>query len=423
MAVLNAMGGYQALKRFVKAANTKGIAVLLDIVWNHMDGGSNILYQYDGTGNNGIYFYENAPYASTPWGPRPNYDSSPVYQYILDSIQMWLTEYHISGFRWDSTVCIRLAGDPCYYGTTNIVNGWKVMQDGNNLSHKTSGWTTAEDTKDYKDITKATSDTTAGIPGAPGGAGFDDQWEETWYYTLEPGLVLANNGQLDANSISKMIGLQDNEDPNRVMYTENHDKASNQQQGRIPKVVDPSGSPTNPSFWALKKSLMGIGLELTNSGVPMLFYGQEFLTYDPFNFPVPPNLNWNLVNNNQGVIYYVTDLAALKLNKAGKTAGLTGDSTKIMQVVNDGTNKVIAFDRYSGSSHTVVVANMYQTNYTSFIVTNFPADGVWQIRFNGDNKRYSSQFGSFGLNQTSVTVSGGNGTVMLPQYSILVLSQ
>jgi len=220
-----------------------------------------------------------------------------------------------------------------------------------------------------------------------------------------------------------MISINDNEDPNRVMYTENHDKASNQQNGRIPKIVDSSGSPSNPSYWALKKSLMGIGIELTNSGVPMLFYGQEFLTYNAFNFPVPPALDWNLASTNQGVVNYVTDLAALKLNKAGTTVGLTGTGTKILQVVNDGTNKVIIYDRYSGSSHVVVVANMYQVNYTSFITSNFPADGIWKIRFNGDNKRYSSQFGSFGLSQTQITVSGGSGDLMIPAYSVLVLSQ
>jgi 1,4-alpha-glucan branching enzyme len=52
---------------------------------------------------NGIYFYEDGR-AESPWGPRWNYDDANVKQYIIDNVRMWLTEYRLSGFRWDSTV-------------------------------------------------------------------------------------------------------------------------------------------------------------------------------------------------------------------------------------------------------------------------------------------------------------------------------
>lgn len=81
------------------------MGVFLDVVWNHASS-DNILNLYDGYKGNtglGIYFYDDGR-AQTPWGPRFNYDSAPVSKYILDSINMWLSEYHITGFRWDSTV-------------------------------------------------------------------------------------------------------------------------------------------------------------------------------------------------------------------------------------------------------------------------------------------------------------------------------
>lgn len=93
--------------RFVNAANQLGIGVFLDVVWNHASE-DNILNLYDGFKGNtglGIYFYDDGR-AQTPWGPRFNYDSAAVSQYILDSINMWLKDYHITGFRWDSTVSI-----------------------------------------------------------------------------------------------------------------------------------------------------------------------------------------------------------------------------------------------------------------------------------------------------------------------------
>jgi len=274
------------------------------------------------------------------------------------------------------------------------------------------------------DITKATSDSSAGLPGAPGGAGFDDQWEETFYYTAEPGLVLADNSQLDGNGYAKMILLQDSEDPHRVMYTENHDKSSNQQFGRIPGIVDSSGSASNPSYWANKKALMGIGLIFTCSGVPMLFYGQEFLTYQKFDFPVPPNLDWSLATTNKGVTAYVTDLSALKTNKNGYSGGLSAAKTSMLFYLNDSTNKVFVYDRYSTSDdHVIVVANMYQTNYSSFGLKSMPSDGTWYIRLNGDSTKYSPLFGNYGSSQTSISVSNGAASLMLPAYSMVILTK
>jgi len=237
--------------------------------------------------------------------------------------------------------------------------------------------------------------------------------------------VLANNDNLDGNAISKMITATDGEDPHRVMYTENHDKASNQQNGRIPAIVDPSGTPSNPSYWAFKKAFMGIGMLFTCSGTPMLFYGQEFMTYSRFDYPFPPNLNWSLASINQGATYYVQDLSTLRTNKNGTTAGLSGSQTSMLQMINNSTTKIFQFSRYSNnpSDATVVVANMYQTNYTSFQLKNMPSDGVWNVRFNGDSTRYSSQLGNFGVSQKSITVSGGTGNIMLPEYAIVILSK
>lgn len=86
-------------------------------MWNHADGG-NILKDfdtYDGAAGNGIYFYEGSNTAETFWGPRPNFNTTQVAEYIQDSIEMWIKEYHIAGFRWDSTICIRKPAESCWY--------------------------------------------------------------------------------------------------------------------------------------------------------------------------------------------------------------------------------------------------------------------------------------------------------------------
>jgi 1,4-alpha-glucan branching enzyme len=93
------------------------MGVFLDVVWNHVDQ-NNILSVFDGWSQKeagfpanggapqGIYFYQNQD-AVTEWGPRPNYAQPAVRDYILHSIAMLLIECRVSGFRWDSTICIR----------------------------------------------------------------------------------------------------------------------------------------------------------------------------------------------------------------------------------------------------------------------------------------------------------------------------
>ena len=79
-------------------------------------------------------------------------------------------------------------------------------------------------------------------------------------------------------------------------------QASNQNHGRIPNVVDPGGNPAKPTYWAVKKSMLGMGVILTAPGIPMLLQGQEFLTYASFTFPVPPPLDWSLAQTNAGLV-------------------------------------------------------------------------------------------------------------------------
>ena len=76
---------------------------------------------------------------------------------------------------------------------------------------------------------------------------------------------------------------------------------------------------------------MGVGVIMISKGVPMLLQGQghlfsfcdfsfeilaEFLTYDTFNFPIPPPLNWTLANSNAGIMQEVADLIAVRTGGA-----------------------------------------------------------------------------------------------------------
>ena len=383
---MNAFGGYQGLKRFVNAANGMGIGVMIDVVWNHADGG-NALKAYDGyTGGagNGIYFYEDSTNANTAWGPRFNYGTPQVAQYILDSIKMFIQEYHISGFRFDSTVCIRRGTSVCWgSGANNLDDGWRLLQNANNLVNQlvTNGFTNAEDDQSWPVITLPTSDSGVGQGGVKGGAGFTSQWGYGFFYPYFTQLTQGSNSNIDMGEVANLITDTNDAggDPRRTMFTENHDMASNQNKGRIPGVVNPGGNPYSPSYYAQKKAMLGLATILTSPLYPMLFYGQEMLTYATFQFPVPPNLDWGLANANAGIVKEVTDLIALRTNKYGTTSGLTGNFTQILSISNDASDKVVLFRRSTSSSDpgVVVVLNYYQTSYPSFQLQNMPADGQW----------------------------------------------
>jgi len=95
-AVSHAYGGPAALQRFVDAAHTRGLAVLLDVVYNHF-------------GPVGNYTGKFGPYVTskhrTPWGDAVNFDSAgsdQVRRFFCDNALMWMRDYHIDGLRLDA---------------------------------------------------------------------------------------------------------------------------------------------------------------------------------------------------------------------------------------------------------------------------------------------------------------------------------
>ena len=97
-------GGPAGLRRLVDAAHAAGLAVLLDVVYNHFGPEGNYLAEY------GPYFTDRH---HTPWGPAVNYDaegSAGVRDYVLGNARMWIREYHLDGLRLDAVHAIHDAG-------------------------------------------------------------------------------------------------------------------------------------------------------------------------------------------------------------------------------------------------------------------------------------------------------------------------
>jgi maltooligosyltrehalose trehalohydrolase len=99
-AAQNTYGGPRGLQRLVDAAHQHGLAVLLDVVYNHLGPEGNYLSRF------GPYFTDRH---RTPWGPAVNYDgpfSDPVRRFVIDNACYWVREFHMDGLRLDAVQTI-----------------------------------------------------------------------------------------------------------------------------------------------------------------------------------------------------------------------------------------------------------------------------------------------------------------------------
>jgi len=100
-AVQESYGGPDGLKRLVDAAHGRGLAVVLDVVYNHLGNEGNCLGKF------GPYFTHKH---TTPWGDAINFDDTEcrhVREYVIENALYWVREYHIDGLRMDAVHAIK----------------------------------------------------------------------------------------------------------------------------------------------------------------------------------------------------------------------------------------------------------------------------------------------------------------------------
>ena len=409
-------GGPLAFKEFVKSAHQAGIAVILDVVYNHLGPSDLDLWQFDGwseNGRGGIYFY-NDDRAITPWGEtRPDYGRGEVRQYLLDNVMMWLEEYHVDGIRFDCPQFIRMVNDS---DKQDIPEGWSLLQWINSqVSQKFPGRITiAEDLQNNRWITKEV--------GA-GGAGFASQWDAMFVHPIRQAVVASQDEQRSLDAIRDAILYRYNDDAfDRVIYSESHDEVANG-HSRVPQEINPN----DPKGWyAQKRSTLAAAMVFTSPGIPMLFQGQEFLEGGWFRDTVP--VDWDQCAEFHGIVRLYRDLISLRSNKEGLTRGLCGQFTQVFHLNNE--RKVIAFHRWDKggiADDVVIVANFLHEAQADYII-GFPAEGTWKLRFNSDWEGYNDDFGNFTCSDIIAKEGEYDGlpfhaTVSVGSYSVVIFSQ
>ncbi len=398
-------GGASAFKNFVRVCHTNGIAIVLDVVHNHYGPTDIATWQFDQhlTGSDGgIYFYNDEDRGTTEWGPRPDFSKPEVREFIVDSIRMFLTEYRLDGFRWDSVHNIR------YY-----LSGQRSNPDGDRLLSEANEWMR----KNRPNALRIAED--HAFDG--GGVGFDAQWNSAFQTTLSS-LVRGSDSQRDLTLFSEEIARL--EGFNWVNFAECHDSAGDLNlHHRLPSYIDP----TNPdSVRARSLSLLAGGIALTVPGFPMLLQGFEMHDTADFsdNTPVP----WaRAQSTHSGFFRANADLIQLRRNAKGFTPGLKGETLNVTHCDNDA--KVIAYSRLQKGTPkdkaTMVVINFSGKPLKQYGV-RFPTAGAWFCHYNSGLAVYAKDFDDIGPRPgAGFDLQAGQTTlpIDMSRYSMLVFSK
>jgi 1,4-alpha-glucan branching enzyme len=415
-AIETSYGGPDGFKNFVKTCHAHGIGVILDVVYNHFGPNDLDIWRFDGWSEHdggGIYFY-NDWRGRTPWGhTRPDYGRPEVRRYIRDNALMWLEEYRVDGLRFDMTPYIRTV-DASEDPGNQLPDGLSLLRDINaEIRTRYPGKITiAEDMHGQDFMTD------------PGGGGFGAQWDSRFVHPVREALITAFDDQRDLNRVVEgLLHRYNNDAFRRVIYTESHDEVSNG-RARVAEDIAPGEA---DSWFAMKRSTLGAALLLTAPGIPMLFQGQA-MHEDGWFVDTNP-LDWSKEQRFGGIIHLYTDLIALRLDRTGGSAGLTGQHAAVLHA--DHVNKLLAYYRWDGPADpytaepgVVVILNFSIKTLTDYELP-LPREGQWQVRFNSDWDGYNEQFSNhltYDPVATNTMDGAPRGRITIAPYTALILT-
>jgi len=276
-AAQSSYGGARALKRLVDACHERGLAILLDVVYNHLGPEGNYLSEF------GPYFTDRY---KTPWGLALNLDgprSDDVRWFFVHNALQWIGEFHIDGLRGDAVhAIVDHSAEPFLQDLTTAVRLRAA-------SLRRRVYAIAEsDLNDPRVIT----------PKEDYGLGFDSQWADDYHHALHTLLTgehdgyyegfagkpselarVLNHGYLYVGQHSTYRGRKYGAMPKTkdgakfVVSAQNHDQVGNRMMGeRLAAIV------------SVEKVRVAAAAIVLSPFLPMLFMGEEYGEKAPFQY-------------------------------------------------------------------------------------------------------------------------------------------
>jgi 1,4-alpha-glucan branching enzyme len=442
-AIESSAGGRDKFRHFVRACHQRGIAVIVDVVYNHyVPNGERAQWHYDSPKdeNNIYYWYEGKPsdYPSPEGGYldnlstgfAPRFHEEMVRKLFISSAAALVLDFHVDGFRVDQTTSIhaynvvhadgRAAGEANHQGAKFLRELSRTLR-----LIRPATLLTCEDHSDWVLVTEHPD-------GA--GLGFDATWYSNFYHNLigdtGRGPECANllktagmggDGELAMDRFSETLAASGRK---TVVYHESHDEAGNSEHsGRTLMVAIAAEKGTPPPTGELRQIAEArvrfvAGMTLLSAGTPMFLMGEEIgavkdFTYDGF-MENREDLHGARKGSGKQLFRFYGDL--IRLRRRHHT--LATANIEITLVHN--ADRVLAFHRWKGPEHYLVVSTLSDTGWPDGYEINAPAvaTGDWREIFNSDAVAY----GGSGLsNDGSVEAKDGSLTLKLPARSFVVL--
>jgi maltooligosyltrehalose trehalohydrolase len=269
-------GGPTALKNLVDACHSNGLAVILDVVYNHLGPEGNYLRDF------GPYFTSDY---RTPWGEALNFDgpySDHVRRYFLENVHYWISEFHIDALRFDAIHGIfDFSARPFLEEVTTTV---RALSDHLNRSI-------------YCIAESALNDPRVIRSSDRGGLGFDAQWNDDFHHALHALLTGERSGYyIDYGRLEHMAKAwqerfvytgeysrfrkrrhgapaQGHKPAQFVVFSQNHDQVGNRLMGeRLSTLM------------TLEQLKLAAASVLLSPFIPLLFMGEEYGETAPFPY-------------------------------------------------------------------------------------------------------------------------------------------
>jgi maltooligosyltrehalose trehalohydrolase len=274
-AVQHSYGGAKGLQKLVNACHEKGIAVILDVIYNHI-------------GPEGNYLPQFAPYFTdkyhTPWGKALNFDDAwcdGVREYFIENVLMWFRDFHIDALRMDAVHAIK------DFSAVHIMK--EISEHVDALEQQTGNEYYLIVELDLNDPVYINARNKCGY-------GADAQWIDEFHHALRVTagqkpegyysdfngiLHLAKSyndayvydGQYSSHRKKKFGRKTENAGQQFVVFSQNHDQTGNRMLGeRTSKLV------------SLEMCKLMAAAVMVSPYIPMLFMGEEWAEPHPFLF-------------------------------------------------------------------------------------------------------------------------------------------